>query len=150
MLYQTNAPSFADQYSEGDRRREHRGRLLRREPLARRPTPRATRSSWPSTRRCSAATSAPEDAADAYAAAQVLQAAVEAVGTVEQADQLKLADWLRANEVDTILGPLSWNEDGSPKGEFLIGQWQNGKAEIVLPRGRGDVGHDRRGLRSRR
>ena len=40
----------------------------------------------------------------------------------------------------TILGPLSWNEDGSPKGEFLVGQWQNGKPEIVLPRGRRDVG----------
>ena len=34
---------------------------------------------------------------------------------------------------ETILGPLSWDEDGSPKGEFLVGQWQNGKAEIVLP-----------------
>ena len=34
---------------------------------------------------------------------------------------------------ETILGPLSWNENGSPKGEFLIGQWQSGKPEIVLP-----------------
>ena len=35
--------------------------------------------------------------------------------------------------VPTVLGELSWNEDGSPKGEFLVGQWQNGKPEIVLP-----------------
>jgi branched-chain amino acid transport system substrate-binding protein len=35
--------------------------------------------------------------------------------------------------VQTILGPLSWNADGSPKGQFLIGQWQNGKPEIVMP-----------------
>ena len=75
----------------------------------------------------------PEDAADAYAAAQVLQASVEANKTVEKADQLKLADWIRSNEVETILGTLSWNENGAPKGEFLIGQWQDGKAEIVLP-----------------
>jgi branched-chain amino acid transport system substrate-binding protein len=73
----------------------------------------------------------PEDAADAYAAAQVLQAAVEAVGSID--DQEKLADWIRDNQVDTILGTLEWNEDGSPNGEFLIGQWQNGTAEIVLP-----------------
>jgi branched-chain amino acid transport system substrate-binding protein len=73
----------------------------------------------------------PEDAADAYAAAQVMQAAVEAVGSIE--DQLALADWLRENEVDTILGPLSWNDNGSPTGEFLVGQWQSGTPEIVLP-----------------
>jgi branched-chain amino acid transport system substrate-binding protein len=75
----------------------------------------------------------PEDAADAYAAAQVLQATVEANKTVAKADQLKLADWLRSNPVPTVLGNLSWNADGSPKGEFLVGQWQNGKPEIVLP-----------------
>jgi branched-chain amino acid transport system substrate-binding protein len=73
----------------------------------------------------------PEDAADAYAAGQVLAAAVEEVGSID--DQLALADWLRENEVDTILGPLSWNDDGSPVGEFLTGQWQSGKPEIVLP-----------------
>jgi branched-chain amino acid transport system substrate-binding protein len=73
----------------------------------------------------------PEDAADAYAAGEVLQAAVEAVGGID--DQEALADWLRENEVETILGPLSWNDDGSPTGDFLIGQWQDGKAEIVLP-----------------
>ena len=42
----------------------------------------------------------------------MLQAAVEAVGDID--DQEALADWLRENEVETILGPLSWNEDGSP------------------------------------
>ncbi len=73
----------------------------------------------------------PEDAADAYAAGQVLAAAVEEVGSID--DQLALADWLRDNEVETILGPLSWNDDGSPIGEFLTGQWQSGQVEIILP-----------------
>jgi branched-chain amino acid transport system substrate-binding protein len=73
----------------------------------------------------------PEDAADGFAAAQVLAAAVKAVGSY--GDQAKLADWLHHNTVDTILGPLSWNDDGSPKGDFLVGQWQNGRSEIVLP-----------------
>jgi branched-chain amino acid transport system substrate-binding protein len=72
-----------------------------------------------------------EDAADAFAAAQVLQAAVEAVG---QIDQDKLADWLHANKVDTILGPLSWDQTGAPQSDFLLAQWQNGKSEIVLPK----------------
>lgn len=73
----------------------------------------------------------PEDAADGFAAGQVLKAAIEAVGSFE--DQVALADWLRANTVETILGTLAWNEDGSPKGEFLVGQWQEGSSEVVLP-----------------
>jgi branched-chain amino acid transport system substrate-binding protein len=44
-----------------------------------------------------------------------------------------MADWLRDNSVETILGTLEWNDDGSPIGEFLIGQWQDGKVEFVLP-----------------
>ena len=79
----------------------------------------------------------PEDAADAYATAEVLQAAVKGVGTIERERQLELADWLRENEVDTILGPLSWDELGRPEGEFLVGQWQSGVPEIVLAGGGG-------------
>jgi branched-chain amino acid transport system substrate-binding protein len=72
-----------------------------------------------------------EDAADAFAAAQVMQKAVEEVGSID--DQTALADYLHSNEVDTILGPLSWDERGAPQGQFLIGQWQDGKAEVILP-----------------
>ena len=39
----------------------------------------------------------PEDAADAFAAGQVLQAAVEGVGSID--DQAALAHWLRDNKV---------------------------------------------------
>jgi branched-chain amino acid transport system substrate-binding protein len=73
----------------------------------------------------------PEDAADGYAAAQVLQAAVEAVGEI---DQDKIRDWLHENEVDTILGKLSWDEKGAPEQAFLLAQWQKGDEEIVLPK----------------
>ena len=72
-----------------------------------------------------------EDAADAFAAAQVLQAAVEAV---KEIDQTKLADWLHANEVNTILGPLRWDATGAPQADFLLAQWQDGKSQIVLPK----------------
>jgi branched-chain amino acid transport system substrate-binding protein len=71
-----------------------------------------------------------EDAADAYAAAEVLQAAVTAVGSTDQA---KLRDWLHANQVTTILGPLRWEATGEPIGKFLLGQWQSGKAQVVAP-----------------
>ncbi|MFB3738215.1 MAG: amino acid ABC transporter substrate-binding protein [Candidatus Velamenicoccus archaeovorus] len=71
-----------------------------------------------------------EDAADAFAAAQVLQAAVEAVGGI---DQEKIKDWLHSNEVETILGTLSWDETGAPQQAFLLAQWQNASSEIVLP-----------------
>ena len=130
-LYQTTAPVA--------RRPVRRGRRCRRTPRAScspsatrpRPTPPATPSSSPSTKRCSAPPRSPEDAADAFAAGQVLQAAVEAVGSID--DQEAMADWLRDNAVDTILGDLEWNEDGSPNGEFLIGQWQGDGVEFVLP-----------------
>jgi branched-chain amino acid transport system substrate-binding protein len=72
-----------------------------------------------------------EDAADAFAVGQVIQKAVEEVGSID--DQAALAQWLHDNEVDTILGPLSWDDRGAPEGQFLIGQWQDGKAEVILP-----------------
>jgi branched-chain amino acid transport system substrate-binding protein len=71
-----------------------------------------------------------EDAADAFAAAQVLQAAVVAVGKI---DQKALADWLHSHPVPTILGELSWDATGAPQSEFLLAQWQSGKVEIVAP-----------------
>jgi branched-chain amino acid transport system substrate-binding protein len=72
-----------------------------------------------------------EDAADAFAAAQVLQRAVEATGGI---DQDRMADWLHANQVDTILGPLRWDATGAPQSDFLLAQWQGGKSEIILPK----------------
>jgi ABC-type branched-subunit amino acid transport system substrate-binding protein len=72
----------------------------------------------------------PEDAADAFAAAQVLQAAVKGVGSL---DQKALADWIHSNKVDTILGPLSWNDVGAPQQAFILAQWQSGTSQIVLP-----------------
>jgi branched-chain amino acid transport system substrate-binding protein len=72
-----------------------------------------------------------EDAADAFAAAQVLQAAATAVNGI---DQDKMADWLHANQVTTILGPLRWDQSGAPQSDFLLAQWQNDKSEIILPK----------------
>src|SRR3954466_7309406 len=71
------------------------------------------------------------EAAGAFAVGQVVQKAVEEVGSID--DQAALADYLHSNQVETILGPLEWDDTGAPQGQFLIGQWQNGKAEVILP-----------------
>lgn len=131
-LYQTNAPSFGDQYAEGVGAENTEGVFYAVSHSQESDTP-GNPEFVAKYQEMFGEETVPEDAADAFAAAQVMQATVEANKTVEKADQLKLADWLRANSVPTVLGDLSWNEDGSPKGEYLVGQWQSGKPEIVLP-----------------
>lgn len=75
-----------------------------------------------------------EDEANAFTTGQVVQAAVEAVGCAEQGEcQQELIDWLHANEVDTVVGPLGWDEAGRPNGAHFIQQHVNGEPEIVLP-----------------
>ena len=129
-LYQTSAPSHGDQYAEaiGVENTEGIMYAVSHAPQANTPG----NEEFVATYAERFGGLPPEDAADAFAAGQVLQAAVEAVGNIE--DQEAMADWLRENSVQTILGTLKWNDDGSPIGEFLIGQWQNGKVEFVLPK----------------
>jgi branched-chain amino acid transport system substrate-binding protein len=131
-LYQSNAPSFGDQYADGVGVENTEGVFYAVSHSQESPTP-GNEEFVAKYQEMFGGETVPEDAADAYAAGQVLQATVEANETVAREDQLKLADWLRENEVETILGTLKWDETGAPEGEFLIGQWQNGKAEIVLP-----------------
>ena len=130
FLYQTTAPSLGGQYSKGVGEENTEGIFYAVSHSQESDTP-GNAEFVAKYQEMFGAEQVPEDAADAYAAAQVLQAAVEAVGSID--DQLALADWLRENPVDTILGELSWNEDGSPTGEFLVGQWQSGTPEIILP-----------------
>jgi branched-chain amino acid transport system substrate-binding protein len=75
-----------------------------------------------------------EDEANAYTTGQVVAAAVTAVGCAEQGDcQQKLVEWVRKNTVETVVGPLSWDETGKPKGAHMIQQWVGGEIQIVLP-----------------
>ena len=75
-----------------------------------------------------------EDEANAYTTGQVVAAAVQAVGCVEQGDcQQQLIDWLRTNTVDTVVGPLSWDAQGRPQSAHLIQQYVDGEIRIVLP-----------------
>jgi branched-chain amino acid transport system substrate-binding protein len=130
MFFQTNAPSFGSQFTDGIGEENTEGIFyaVSHSPDADTPGNAEFVAKY---EEMFGDGEVPEDAADAFAAGEVLQAAVEAVGSID--DQKALADWLHENEVETILGPLSWDETGAPQGEFLIGQWQNGAPEIVLP-----------------
>jgi branched-chain amino acid transport system substrate-binding protein len=132
MLYQTTAPSLGDQYSGAIGEQTTEGIFYGVSHSKEAETP-GNPEFVAKYREMFGGQEVPEDAADAYAAAQVLQAAVDAVGTIDRERQLELADWLRENEVDTILGPLTWDDQGRPEGEFLVGQWQSGAPEIILP-----------------
>ena len=129
QLFQASTPSFADQFSKAIGIQNTEGIFYAVSYHVDAPTP--GNKEFLAAYRAKYNTDPPEDAADAYAAAEVLQAAVEAVGSID--DQEALANWLRDNSVDTILGKLSWDDTGAPEQAFLLAQWQNGDEEIVLP-----------------
>ncbi|MFJ5260024.1 amino acid ABC transporter substrate-binding protein [Streptomyces sp. NPDC088387] len=128
-LYQTTAPSLGTQYAKAVGPENTEGVMFAISHAVQAKTP--GNQEFVDQYRAMFKDAPPEDAADAYAAGQILQAAVEQVGNVSE--QGRMADWLRANDVQTILGKLGWNDDGSPTGSFLTGQWQNGQVQIVLP-----------------
>jgi branched-chain amino acid transport system substrate-binding protein len=130
LLFQTSAPSNAGQYSDGIGMANTEGVFYTVSWNEKATTPNNDKFVAEYAKRFDGGIPA-EDAADAYAAAQVVQAAVEAVGSL---DQDKLATWLHDNEVETILGPLAWDETGAPTSQFLLAQWQNGAPEIVAPK----------------
>jgi branched-chain amino acid transport system substrate-binding protein len=133
ILYQTTAPSLGDQFAKAVGKGTTEGIFYAVSHSKEAKTP-GNEEFVAKYQEMFGGTEVPEDAADAYATAEVLQAAVKAVGTIERQRQIELADWLRDNKVDTILGPLSWDDLGRPEGEFLVGQWQSGVPEIVLPK----------------
>jgi branched-chain amino acid transport system substrate-binding protein len=76
-----------------------------------------------------------EDAAKAYVVGELIGAAVEAVGCVDNSPECQTAvrDHIRNNETTTIIGPISFDEVGRPQAADMIQQWQDGEIEIVLP-----------------
>src|SRR5919108_2471336 len=132
MFFETSAPSFGDQYIKGVGKASTEGVFYAVSHTPEAETP-GNKDFVAKYKEMYGGTEVPEDAADAFATAQVMQAAVEAVGSGDRNPQTQPPDWLRGKKVATILGPLSWDDAGRPEGEFLIGQWQNGKPEVVLP-----------------
>jgi branched-chain amino acid transport system substrate-binding protein len=129
QMFQASTPSFADQYSDAIGIENTEGIFFAVSYHVDAETP--GNAEFLEAYRAKFDEDPAEDAADAFAAAQVLQAAVEAVGSID--DQAALKDWLHENSVETILGELSWDETGAPEQAFLLAQWQNGDEEIVLP-----------------
>ena len=74
-----------------------------------------------------------EDEANAWTTGQVVAAAVEAVecASPDPECQGQLIDWLRENEVDTVVGPLTWDAEGRPEGAHLIQQYVDGEIAIA-------------------
>ncbi len=71
-----------------------------------------------------------EDAANAFTVGQVLQQAVENVGSVDNA---ALIEELHQGTYETIVGPLSFDETGVPQGSYMLLQWQGDSFVIVGP-----------------
>src|SRR3954454_24970527 len=106
MLFQTSAPSNAGQYSDGIGEKNTEGVFYTVSWNEKAKTPKNEGFVKEDAKRYDRGIPG-ADAADAYAAAQVVQAAAEAVDSL---DQNKMGEWLHSNEVETILGPLAWDE----------------------------------------
>lgn len=65
-----------------------------------------------------------------YAWMQTLGQAVEGAKSL---DQTKIRDWLKANKVDTICGPMTFDEKGLPKPIDLCTQIIDGQVELIWP-----------------
>lgn len=128
VFFQTNAPGNGKQYTDGIGAANSEGVFYSTSWSENAKTPLNAEFTAEYRKRFNADPA--EDAADGFAAAQVLQAAVTAVGRI---DQLALAEWLRANSVPTILGTLKWSATGEPQTSFMLAQWQSGKVEVVAP-----------------
>ncbi|MFW6773958.1 amino acid ABC transporter substrate-binding protein [Nocardioides sp. CPCC 205120] len=76
-----------------------------------------------------------EDEANAWTTGEVVAAAVEGADCADpsQECQQSLIDWLRDNEVDTVVGPLTWDAQGRPESAHLIQQYVDGEIRIVMP-----------------
>jgi branched-chain amino acid transport system substrate-binding protein len=128
MMFQTNAPSLTQSYPKAIGEKNTEGIFT---SAAWSPTSNYKGNAEFVAAYTKAYGSPPnDDAANAYTAGQVLQAAVQGVGSL---DQDKLADWLHKNTVETVVGPLKWDKRGVPDGTMLLAQWQNGKFEFVAP-----------------
>lgn len=129
ILFQTSAPSEAGQYSKAIGEANTEGVFYTVSWNAQARTPQNAEFVAAYAKAYNGGVPA-EDAADAFATAQVLQAALKAVKKV---DQDAIATWLHGHDVQTILGPLGWDKTGAPTKDFMLAQWQSGKVQIVAP-----------------
>ena len=70
-----------------------------------------------------------------YASLQVLEQAIEGVGTIDRAATV---DFIKANSFDTVLGTISFDEDNNSDRYWSVGQWRDGVFRAVADTGMGD------------
>jgi branched-chain amino acid transport system substrate-binding protein len=75
----------------------------------------------------------PNYAVVGMSAVQVMQQAVEATGTLDQA---ALRDYVAGETFDTVEGPLTYDENLIPEFSMLLLQWQDGENVAVWPEDR--------------
>jgi branched-chain amino acid transport system substrate-binding protein len=66
----------------------------------------------------------------AYACVQIVAAAIEKAGTLDTA---AVRDAMAAVDMDTVIGPVTFNEDGTGNVANPMVQWQKGVTHIVWP-----------------
>jgi branched-chain amino acid transport system substrate-binding protein len=78
----------------------------------------------------------PEDAANAFTVGQVMQQAIEKIGSIDNA---ALIEELHQGTYQTVVGPLNFDETGAPQGSYMLLQWQGENFVIVGPHDRAEV-----------
>jgi branched-chain amino acid transport system substrate-binding protein len=71
--------------------------------------------------------------APAYASFQILQQAIEGAGTTDKA---AVAEYIANNDFDTIIGPITWDDNNANAEYWTVGQWQGGVFKGVASTGR--------------
>jgi branched-chain amino acid transport system substrate-binding protein len=66
----------------------------------------------------------------AYACVQIVAAAIEKAGTL---DRVAIRDAMAATNMDTVIGPVTFNDDGTGNIMNPLIQWQKGQMELVWP-----------------
>jgi branched-chain amino acid transport system substrate-binding protein len=66
----------------------------------------------------------------AYACVQIIAAGIENAGTLDRA---AVRDAIAAIDTNTVIGPVTFNEDGTGNVLNPLIQWQNGQLELVWP-----------------
>ena len=66
----------------------------------------------------------------AYACVQIMAAGIEKAGTLDRA---AVRDAIASIDMDTVIGPVTFNEDGTGNVLNPLVQWQNGQLELVWP-----------------
>ena len=73
----------------------------------------------------------PFHAGSATTVSDVLASGIRGCGKI---DQDCIAEWLRNNTVETVSGPLKFDQDGIPQYAAALTQVQNGKLVAIFPR----------------